>query len=80
MDEKNRAKRDTLVAASRQVKEEKNKFAQSALRRVMVKLDGREPDSLRKVCKKANSLLNHLFSVQASVGEQVDSIILEAMK
>ena len=50
MDEKNRAKRDTLVAASRQVMEEKNKFR--------VKFEGREPDSLRKVNKEQNSLLN----------------------
>ena len=34
---------------SRQVSEEKNKFALSVLRRVRVKLEGREPDSLRKV-------------------------------
>ena len=34
----------------RQVSEEKNKFALSVLRRVRVKLEGREPDSLRKVC------------------------------
>lgn len=33
----------------RQVSEEKNKFALSVLRRVRVKLEGREPDSLRKV-------------------------------
>ena len=51
MDEKNRAKRDKLAAGSRQVMEEKNKFALSVLRRVRVKLEGREPDSLRKVCK-----------------------------
>jgi len=63
MDEKNRAKRDKLAAGSRQVMEEKNKFALSVLRRVRVKLEGREPDSLRK----------------ASVGEQVDFIIREAM-
>ena len=31
------------------VSEEKNKFALSVLRRVRVKLEGREPDSLRKV-------------------------------
>ena len=47
----------------RQVSEEKNKFALSVLRRVRVKLEGREPDSLRK----------------SSVGEQVDFIIREAM-
>ena len=33
----------------RQFSEEKNKFALSVLRRVRVKLEGREPDSLRKV-------------------------------
>ena len=33
----------------RQFIEEKNKFAMSVLRRVRVKLEGREPDSLRKV-------------------------------
>ena len=33
----------------RQGIEEKNKFALSVLRRVRVKLEGREPDSLRKV-------------------------------
>ena len=49
MDEKNRAKRDKLAAGTRQVMEEKNKFALSVLRRVRVKLEGREPDSLRKV-------------------------------
>ena len=42
--------------------EEKNAFALSVLRRVKVKLDGREPDVLRK----------------ASVAEQVDFIIREA--
>ena len=42
--------------------EEKNKFAMSVLRRVRVKLEGREPDSLRK----------------ATVGEQTDFIIREA--
>ena len=36
-------------SGSRQVIEEKNKFALSVLRRVRVKLEGREPDSLRKV-------------------------------
>ena len=34
------------------VSEEKNKFALSMLRRVRVKLEGREPDSLRKVSGK----------------------------
>ena len=34
---------------TRQGIEEKNKFALSVLRRVRVKLEGREPDSLRKV-------------------------------
>ena len=34
------------------VSEEKNKFALSVLRRVRVKLEGREPDSLRKVSGK----------------------------
>ena len=35
--------------SQRQFSEEKNKFALSVLRRVRVKLEGREPDSLRKV-------------------------------
>ena len=43
-----RLKRDK-GPGSRQVSEEKNKFALSVLRRVRVKLEGREPDSLRKV-------------------------------
>jgi len=59
MDEKNKAKRDKMVSGSRQVLEEKNKFALSVLRRVRVKLEGREPDSLRK----------------ASIEVQVDFII-----
>ena len=47
--DKNKAKRDKMVSGSRHVLEEKNKFALSVLRRVRVKLEGREPDSLRKV-------------------------------
>ena len=52
------------------VSEEKNKFALSVLRRVRVKLEGREPDSLRKVnlpwafqttCKKLLNLIKILF-------------------
>ena len=42
----------------RQFSEEKNKFALSVLRRVRVKLEGREPDSLRKVgdhCAELNA-------------------------
>ena len=50
-------------SGSRGVLEEKNKFTLSILRMVSVKLEGREPDSLRK----------------ASIGEQVDFIIRESM-
>ena len=49
-------------ATSSNIAEEKNAFALSVLRRVKTKLDGREPDVLRK----------------ASVPEQVDFIIREA--
>merc|ERR550517_203352 len=45
-----------------QGQEEKNKFALSVLRRVRVKLEGREPDALRR----------------STVGEQVDFVIREA--
>ena len=41
------ARKESRVLAP--VSEEKNKFALSVLRRVRVKLEGREPDSLRKV-------------------------------
>lgn len=51
-----------LDATSSNIAEEKNAFALSVLRRVKTKLDGREPDVLRK----------------ASVAEQVDFIIREA--
>ena len=46
---------------SRQVSEEKNKFALSVLRRVRVKLEGREPDSLRKV---RNREICIMFNIQ----------------
>lgn len=49
----------------RQVSEEKNKFALSVLRRVRVKLEGREPDSLRKVIFTKSYLL--LISLNISV-------------
>ena len=46
----------------RQFIEEKNKFAMSVLRRVRVKLEGREPDSLRKVrTYMGHGTLGHLF-------------------
>ena len=65
----------------RQVSEEKNKFALSVLRRVRVKLEGREPDSLRKVLViSVNRFIFNVFCpVKSSVGEQVDFIIREAM-
>ena len=47
-DENSRARKLKTVGG-RHVSEEKNKFALSVLRRVRVKLEGREPDSLRKV-------------------------------
>ena len=61
--------------------EEKNKFALSVLRRVRVKLEGREPDSLRKVSGVSLSLFSKslIFIFQSSVGEQVDFLIREAM-
>jgi len=63
MDQKNIAKKDKLATGSRLGMKKKIKFALSVLRRVRVRLEGREPDSLRK----------------ASVSEQVDFIIREAM-
>ena len=48
-DETSRARRLKAGGRPGQVSEEKNKFALSVLRRVRVKLEGREPDSLRKV-------------------------------
>ena len=51
-DQVSSSKKDGL----RQVSEEKNKFALSVLRRVRVKLEGREPDSLRKVCQNIFTL------------------------
>ena len=47
-DENSKARKLKTVGG-RHVSEEKNKFALSVLRRVRVKLEGREPDSLRKV-------------------------------
>jgi len=57
-----RIKKDKHCGIARQGAEEKNKFALSVLRRVRVKLEGREPDALRR----------------ATVGEQVDFIIRES--
>ena len=48
-DETSRARRLKAGGRPGQVSEEKNKFALSVLRRVRVKPEGREPDSLRKV-------------------------------
>ena len=73
---------------SRQVSEEKNKFALSVLRRVRVKLEGREPDSLRKVGNREICIMFNIQNIfvflwhlifQSTVGEQVDFIIREAM-
>ena len=82
-DENSRARRLKTVGG-RHVSEEKNKFALSVLRRVRVKLEGREPDSLRKVsgvCLSVSlSSIKTQFSIfQSSVGEQVDFLIREAM-
>ena len=78
-DENSRARRLKTVGG-RHVSEEKNKFALSVLRRVRVKLEGREPDSLRKVRGVSFSSVKIQFSVfQSSVGEQVDFLIREAM-
>ena len=84
-DETSRARR-LKAAGGRpgQVSEEKNKFALSVLRRVRVKLEGREPDSLRKVSGDSLSFFllykNLMFNLfQSSVGEQVDFLIREAM-
>jgi len=64
MDDKNKAKREKMSNGGKgQVMEEKNKFALSVLRRVRIKLEGREPDTLRK----------------ASIGEQVDFLVRESM-
>ena len=49
MDQKNKAKKDKLATGSRLVMKKKIKFALSVLRRVRVRLEGREPNSLRKV-------------------------------
>ena len=50
MDDKNKAKREKMSNGGKgQVMEEKNKFALSVLRRVRIKWEGREPDTLRKV-------------------------------
>ena len=81
-DENSRARKLKTVGG-RHVSEEKNKFALSVLRRVRVKLEGREPDSLRKV-SGLYSLLSTLYFIktlfsQSSVGEQVDFLIREAM-
>ena len=54
-DENSRARKLKTVGG-RHVSEEKNKFALSVLRRVRVKLEGREPDSLRKVSLSSLSL------------------------
>ena len=48
-DQASKNNKEKSSTGSRQVSEEKNKFALSVLRRVRVKLEGREPDSLRKV-------------------------------
>ena len=78
-DETSRARRLRTVGG-RHVSEEKNKFALSVLRRVRVKLEGREPDSLRKVRGVSLCSVKTQFSVfQSSVGEQVDFLIREAM-
>ena len=78
-DETSRARRLKTVGG-RHVSEEKNKFALSVLRRVRVKLEGREPDSLRKVRGVCLCSVKTQFSVfQSSVGEQVDFLIREAM-
>ena len=80
-DENSRARRLKTVGG-RHVSEEKNKFALSVLRRVRVKLEGREPDSLRKVSGDFVSrfYVNTSCSIiQSSVGEQVDFLIREAM-
>ena len=78
-DETSRARRLKTVGG-RHVSEEKNKFALSVLRRVRVKLEGREPDSLRKVRGVSFCPVKTQFSVfQSSVGEQVDFLIREAM-
>ena len=63
----------------RQFIEEKNKFAMSVLRRVRVKLEGREPDSLRKVrTYMGHGTLGHLFVLDAGnfvIGEIGDVML-----
>ena len=54
------------------------------LRRVRIKLEGREPDALRKVGLQRYSLIvvdrmNNVYSCQASIGEQVDFLIRESL-
>ena len=61
----------------RQFIEEKNKFAMSVLRRVRVKLEGREPDSLRKVrTYMGHGTLGHLLDAGIFVIDEIGDVVL----